>query len=425
MQLLQPVYFAPVTGARGDPLESLANGSWLMRERVSRIAVICAVVGIAMLLFLWLAGKGTVDTFGTPVGADFAAFWEAGRIAGSGDAARAWDQQVLNDAVRTTHGVEYGTAWIYPPVFLLIAAPLAALPYLAGLFAWQLLSFLAIALVLKAILKSNRDTLVALASPLTPLVLANGQNSFLTAALLGAGLLILDRRPGLAGGLFGGLVYKPQLGIVIAPLLLFTRNWRALAGAVAATIALVGISFALWGVESWTAWLDSLRYGRMYMEQGSVGFYKSVSLFSMMRAWDASVGLGYAVQALGTIAAIVLIWKARARTGAVRAAATCAAASLSTPYLLDYDLAVLGIGGAFLYAEARKTAFLPYERSVLALVWIAALFTRPAAQFALIPLGQITILLFAWLVWRRASGHRHAAVDVQGLPGDVSGLPAR
>jgi len=211
-------------------VQSFLSGAWLTRDRVSRIAVICAIVGVAMLLFLWLAGKNTLDFFGKPIGSDFAAFWEAGHIANQGDPARAWDQALLNSSVETTHGVEYGTAWIYPPVFLLVAVPLGAVPYLPAVLGWQLFSLLAVAVVLKGILRSNRDTLVALASPLTPLVLANGQNSFFTAALLGAGLLSLERRPALAGTFFGGLVYKPQLGVVIAPLLLFMRNWRGLWG---------------------------------------------------------------------------------------------------------------------------------------------------------------------------------------------------
>ena len=406
-------------------MKSFANGNWLTRDRVSVIAAICAVAGAGMLLFLWLARSGTVDHFGSPVGADFAAFWEAGRIADMGDPARAWDQQVLNDAVRATHGTEYGTAWLYPPVFLLIAAPLGAMAYLPALLVWQVLSFVAIALVLKGILKANRDTLIALASPSIPVVLTNGQNSFLTAALLGAGLLFLERRPAVSGSFFAGLIYKPQLAIVIGPLLLFTRSWRALITALITVAALIGLSVLLWGMASWTAWLDSLRYGRFYMEQGSVGFHKSASLFAMTRGWGGSVGLGYAIQMLGTIASLVLIWKARAASIAVRAAAACAAASLSTPYLLDYDLAVVGIGAAFLYTEARKTTFLSYERLLLALIWAAPLYTRPAAQFALLPLGQLAIFGLAWMAWRRASGHGHAAVDVQGLPGDVSGLTAR
>ena len=387
-------------------LGSVANGDWLTRQRVTDVAAICAVAGAGLLLFLWLGHKGTVDYFGQPVGADFAPFWQAGHIANMGDPARAWDQQLLNDSVKATHGVEYGTAWIYPPVFLFIAAPLGALPYLLATFLWQVLSFAAIALALKGILKNNRDTLIALASPLTPLVLANGQNSFLTAALFGAGLLLMDRRPGLAGTLFGGLIYKPQLGIIIAPLLLITRNWRALAGAIVATVVLVGLSVLLWGTGSWSAWLASLRYGRHYMEEGSVGFYKSVSLFATARNWGAGVTLGYVAQAIGIVAGIALLWRARAAPNAIRAAAAGAAVALSTPYLLDYDLAVVGIGAAFLYSVARDADIFPYERIAFAFIWAAPLYVRPIQQFALVPLGTLTILLLAWLAWRRASGKR-------------------
>jgi hypothetical protein len=392
-----------IIGADGR-MEALRTGDWLTRERVTAVVAISAVCGTAMLLFLWLARHGTVDYFGSPVGSDFTAFWNAGRIANAGDASRAWDQRLLNDMIRHTHGVDYGAAWIYPPVFLLLAAPLAGLPYLSALFVWQALSFGALAVVLKAILKDSRATLIALASPLTPLVLANGQNSFITAALLGGGLLLAERKPGIAGGLLGGLVYKPQLAIVFGPLWLFTRNWRALAGSVIAALALVGLSIAIWGADCWPAWQGSLRYGRYYMEQGAVGFYKSASLFSMARLWGATVPIAYAVQAAGAIAGIALIWTLRAAPPLVRAAATCAAAAISTPYLLDYDMAVIGLGGAFLYAEARKHGFRSFERSALAFIWIAPWISRPAAEYARLPLGVTSLLLLTLLAWRRSPG---------------------
>lgn len=385
-------------------MEALRTGDWLTRERVTAVVAISAVCGTAMLLFLWLARHGTVDYFGSPVGSDFTAFWNAGRIANAGDASRAWDQRLLNDMIRHTHGVDYGAAWIYPPVFLLLAAPLASLPYLSALFVWLTLSFGALAVVLKAILKDSRATLIALASPLTPLVLANGQNSFITAALLGGGLLLSERKPGIAGGLLGGLVYKPQLAIVFGPLWLFTRNWRALAGSIIAALALVGLSIMIWGADCWPAWQGSLRYGRYYMEQGAVGFYKSASLFSMARMWGATVPIAYAVQAVGAIAGIALIWTLRAAPPLVRAAATCAAAAISTPYLLDYDMAVIGLGSAFLYAEARKHGFRSFERSALALIWIAPWISRPAAEYARLPLGVTSLLLLALLAWRRSPG---------------------
>src|SRR4051812_19727863 len=101
-------------------MELLASGRWLTRERVHGVAAISAAAGIAMLLFLWLARHGSVDFFGQPVGSDFTAFWEAGRLAGHGGGAQAWNQSLLNANIVKTHGVIYGNAWLYPPVFLLV-----------------------------------------------------------------------------------------------------------------------------------------------------------------------------------------------------------------------------------------------------------------------------------------------------------------
>ena len=42
----------------------------------------------------------------------------------------------------------------------------------------------------------------------------HGQNGFLSAALIGGGALLLDKRPVLAGLCFGALVYKPQLAVM-------------------------------------------------------------------------------------------------------------------------------------------------------------------------------------------------------------------
>jgi hypothetical protein len=382
-------------------VKALESGSWLSRERVTRVAFISAAAGAAMLLFLWLARTGTVDYFGQPVGSDFSAFWNAGHLANAGAAPHAWNHAMLNASIQATHGTPYNAAWLYPPVFLLVMAALAALPYLPALLAWQSFSLTIIGLTLRRILKNRRDTLIAIASPLTPLVLAHGQNSFLTAGLLGGGLILLEDRPELAGCLLGGLAYKPQLALVLLPLLLLIRNWRALIAAASMAAALVLLSTMIWGLDSWIAFAGSLHMGREYMEQGTAGFYKSPSLFSMARLWGGSVSIGYAAQLAGIVAALLLIWRSAGKGTNFRAAAVCAAAALSTPYLFDYDMAVVGIGAAFLYAEARQARFLPFERSALAFIWIAPWVSRPAAQYLMLPLGSAAMLLLAWLAWRR------------------------
>ena len=395
-------------------MNAVASGSWLTGERVRAVALISGVAGLVMLAYWLFGGHGTLDPFGQPIGSDFTAFWNAGRIANSGHAASAYDPAVINAAVRATHGVNYEMAWIYPPTFLFVASPLALLPYLPALLLWQAVSLGALAFTLNAILKDRRALLIALASPLTPLVLGGGQNAFLSAALLGAGLLVLDRKPIAAGGLFGALTYKPQLGLGIAPLLLINRNWRAVAAAIAVACALAGLSALIWGVGSWAAFPTGLANGRTWMEQGTSGFHKSASLFSLARLWGGSVAVGYAIQGLGLLIGLFTIWRASAAPAPVRNAAVCVAVALATPYLMDYDMALVGLGALFLYAHGVRNGFLPYERSVFAFAWLAPWFSRPAAEFLLLPLGPPTTLLLTWLVLRRAltaspSRHSHAA----------------
>ena len=47
------------------------------------------------------------------------------------------------------------------------------------------------------------------------------------AALIAFALVQLDRRPVLAGILFGLLAYKPQFGLMIPLVLIATQRWRA------------------------------------------------------------------------------------------------------------------------------------------------------------------------------------------------------
>ena len=407
-------------------VDRVASGDWLTRKLATRGALASAAVGVGMLLFLWLTAHGTVDAYGRALGTDFSVFWNAGHLANTGHAVDAWDVGKFNTAAYATHGAQVpASAWLYPPVFLFVAATLALLPYAVALLAWQLVSLGLAGSALAAILKDRRAALVALATPLTPMLLAHGQNAFLTAALLGFGLVLLDRRPVLTGACFGLLVYKPQLALMIGPLLLLGKHWRTIASAALVALALIAASTLIWGVESWQAFLGTLPASRSYMESGITDFYRSASLFAAARRWGAAVPLAYCVQALAFAAALSLIVATRKSPANLRNAAVCVAATLSTPYLLDYDMALAGFGAAFLYAEATRTGFSTYEKSILAFVWIAPWFARPASLYLWLPLGATAMVLLAVLIARRAaSGHRHPAVDVQRLPGDVPGLAA-
>src|SRR5205085_3331037 len=228
--------------------------------------------------------------------------------------------------------------------FLLRASLLALLPYLAALAVWQAASLWGALKVCRAILPGRTALLAAIGAPVVLICVTHGQNGFLTAALLGGGLLLLDRRPLLAGLLFGCLIYKPQFALVVPLVLLAGGYWRAIAGACASAALLVGATLAFWGWPVWQAFLDSLPLTRqIVIEQGETGWHKIQSPFAMIRMWGGSLPFAYAVQGAVTVAAMgAVLWLTRTARPHLRNAAICAAAVLSTPYVLDYDLVVLG-----------------------------------------------------------------------------------
>jgi hypothetical protein len=389
----------------GGPVNAVKSGTWLTRKRAIRIAVIAGFMSLAILTYLLATSQSTLDWQGKPLGTDFSQVWTAGRMALDGRAAEAWDWDAHRAVQEAFHGPRlaewYG--WHYPPPFLLVAAALAAMPYLPALFAWQAATLLPFALLISRFTGRREAWLFVLAAPVTLICVMHGHNGFLTALLLGGGLMLLDKRPFVAGLLLGCLVYKPQFALVLPLLLLVLWNWRAIAGAAASSLALIGLTFAIWGWPVWQAFLGSLPLTRsVVIEQGRTGWEKIMSPFAAVRGWGGSIEAAYAVQAVFTVAAIAAtLWLARKARPDLRNAAVTAAVLIATPYVLDYDYVVLLAGLAFLWRDATRHGWLPWEKSALALVWIAPLVARNIAALTLVPLGLLAALLVVGLAVRR------------------------
>ena len=124
--------------------------------------------------------------------------------------------------------------------------------------------------------------LPALAFPAVFVNLGHGHNGFLTAALIGGALLVLDRRPLLAGVLIGCLAYKPQFGVLIPLVLAATGRWRVIAAAAATVVAFVaGHAGSSFGGATWVAFWQSMTLTqRIVLEEGATGFHKMQSVFA-------------------------------------------------------------------------------------------------------------------------------------------------
>ena len=375
-------------------IERFASGAWLTRPLITFTGAAMVVGTVVALGGLLMSAHGAIDVYGRPLGTDFSSFWTAGRMALEGHAAQAYDWAAHFEFQQRVHGVDVFYPWSYPPVFLAVAMAVAALPYLPALFAWQAATLLAALATLWTILPWRPALLLGLGFPAVLICLGHGQTGFLTGALLAGGLVCLRRHPLLAGVLFGLLAYKPQFGLLIPFVLMARGDWRAIAAAALTVAAAVGLTLSLWGWPVWQAFLDSIPLTRsVVFEPGDTGFEKFQSAFAWMRLWGAPLSVAYGLQGLVTGAVLICclwIWRGSA-SFRLKAAALLTGTLLSSPYVLDYDFIVLGMALAFLVAHGLECGFHPWEKTVLALAWIAPVAARHAAGMAYLPLGFLAL----------------------------------
>ena len=388
--------------------QAIRSGSWLTPARGRTYPLVLVGLGALVLLGLILTADGLVDRTGKPIGTDFSSVYAAGVLAGAGEPEAAYDparQHAAEIAVFDGRDVPF-YGWHYPPMFLAAAALLALFPYGLALFVWMALTLPAYLAVIRAIVPRPQTLLAAAAFPAVFVDLGHGQNGFLTAALLGGGLLLLDRRPIVAGLLVGLLAYKPQFGILIPLVLVVTGRWTVIATAAASVIAEGAVTFVLFGEKVWLAFAGSTGFTRrVVLEAGATGWEKIQSLFSAVRLWGGPVDAALAAQfALALALAAGLVWLWRSDAGfSLKAAALATASLLATPYVLDYDMVVLAVAIAFFVRHGLARGFRDYEVTVLAAVWASPLVARLVAGATGLPVGLAAMLALAGLIFRRAA----------------------
>jgi alpha-1,2-mannosyltransferase len=396
---------------------AMRSGEWLTRERIRMVAVAVLIASAAGFLYLVVTATGGVDLQGRPIGTDFSNVYAAGTYVLEGNFQAPFDsvqQYAREQAILGAATQFYG--WHYPPYFLFVAAALAWMPYGLALFVWQAITLGLYLLAIRAILKafapqggatSSADPLwllLALAFPAVLINVGHGHNGFLTAALLGGGLVILDRRPLVAGILFGLMAYKPQFGLMIPIALAAGGYWRTFIAAAATAVMLTVVTTLVFGVQVWHAFFVGAEFTRtVVLEQGDTGWHKIQSIFSWARMWGAPVPLAYTIQGAATLVfamATAWLWHGKAPYP-LKAAGLCLAAILATPYTLDYDMMVLAPAIAFLAADGMARGFGPWEKTALAALWLVPLVARTFPQVTLIPLGVPAMLAMFVLLLRR------------------------
>src|ERR1051325_8445896 len=174
----------------------IRTGSWATQDRLRGYAIML-IAGYAIATIAWIAlSHGLIDPNNKPLGTDFSNVYAAGTLAMEAGPQAAYDWPSQYAAEKALFGGRdvpfYG--WHYPPLFLLLASLLALFPYAWALALWMAATLPAYVAVIRTIVPLRETTLVALAYPAVFVNLGHGQNGFLSAALLGGAMLLLERR---------------------------------------------------------------------------------------------------------------------------------------------------------------------------------------------------------------------------------------
>jgi hypothetical protein len=316
-----------------------------------------------LLLLSWLIYvhtmmvPGWIDRAARPKGADYIYFYVMGSLVLEGRTDALYDPDAhLAEGRRRIYPdlTLYAAHSNYGPQVALAFAPLAVLP-----FAWSLSVFLALTalcygLAVRVVWRecdALRDhgrlvAILAAASPLFLTLFRYAQLSAFSLLLWSLAFVALRRNRAFAAGLaIGCLAFKPQLGLVVGVVLIAAREWRAVAGAIAAVVGQLTVGWLVAGRATMieyigVLWTLMLNPGLVQLHPSEV---HSVRGFFQLLIPSNAVLNGLSVIALGIIIVVaVRSWRSPAPLG-LRWGQLVVLTVLGSPHLLTYDLVLLTI----------------------------------------------------------------------------------
>lgn len=257
-----------------------------------------AVYFLAFALTL-VTSRGGRTIFGPFLGADFGAFYVAGKIFNAQGPDRIYDRALHHQ----TYLEQFPDAdpdtqlpYVNAPFFIVPFTMLARLPYSWAYLFWVLSSlglYLAgFALIWKTLDAIPRDAwsvalLLSLSfMPFLVECLAGGQTSAVGFFFIALAITLERRGHYFLGGLaLAVCAYKPTLLLLIAPMLLITRRYQAVFGAAVGGSILALLSFLLVGAEGCRAYVNVLLFFKDASTSSSSGLlsWKYVDVNSFFR----------------------------------------------------------------------------------------------------------------------------------------------
>lgn len=284
--------------------------------------------------------------------ADFDVFWTA---------AHHWwdpyDPKIIEGIKAQMHITGYWP-FAYPPTFLLFLFPFGQMPMEVAYPLWAGISLGVFGFVCSFVIRPMLAAVLVVATPATAFAITSGQSTLLMGSAVLSGFLLLEKRPILAGILFGiAACIKPQ-ALVMAPLVLW-GHWRTMGAAVVTGLVLVAAS-CVFGPEHWLQWPKEVLFFHKIM----ITTHRVNPSAMFDSAWWT-----IPVVAFG----LYLAWTCRDVVGLV-GGALCL-----TPYAHDYDLVCLApVALTWLFNRDK----VGWDHAILGGVFMSGLLATPGPMTA-------------------------------------------
>jgi hypothetical protein len=333
-------------------------------------------------------------------GVDFASYWAAGRLALLGQPSLAYDVEAHRAVEMTVANMGGVMPFPYPPPFLFAVSPFAFHPFWLAYLLWMGVTAGLYFVATRRFVAPR----YAFAHPAALVNAVIGQNGFLTSSIFLFGIAALAAHPFAAGAIFGLLVIKPQLAVLVPVALIAARQWRAIGGAALSSLALLGLAAIIFGLDSYRGFLAITGDYGGYMAADRWNWAEQASVFGFFRFFGVPQAAALTGQGVAALTAAILTWRAWARGQEQRGAVLAAATLLVPPYVFTYDSLLLILPLAVLLRE-------PERRWRAALAWL--LLALPLlGYFGLYP-GPNTVPIAAglclWWLSAGATGKKKAA----------------
>jgi hypothetical protein len=334
---------------------------------------------------------------------DFLNVWAAGSMASSGRAAEAYDWKAHRAVEVAVLGYDFGGyyGWHYPPFTLFLAQAIALLPYAVGWAVYVAITLTLYVVAIRFAFGHRYGYLLAFATPCVAWNAYLGQNGFLTTALIAGIVLLMDRRPLVAGLLLGLLAYKPQFGLLFPLILLLEGRWRMIAVATLTIAAMASASLVAYGIESWYAFMEWMSVTAVEVfGKGEADLGKMHSVLGVMRLLGVPLDIATAIHV--GVALRMAFWvvalRRRCADEDIRMAALALGPLFITPYVYIYDLVLMSLPLALFLRVVLHRGMTRTELLTVVLI-VSLLLIFPLVT---LPLGLLATLFMAWLIDTRS-----------------------